>query len=56
MGGERDIPRGPARDPRAILKALQGQGDVRAGLSPDALNDYAVRVIRWQIEKPKVRK
>ena len=56
MGGEKDIPRGPARDPRAILKALQGQGDVRAGLSPDALNDYAVRVVRWQIEKPKDRK
>jgi len=56
MGGERDIPRGPTRDPRAILKALQGQGDARAGLGRDALNDYAVRVIRWQIEKPKDRK
>ena len=55
MGGERDIPRGPPRPPR-ILKALQGQGDARAGLGRDALNDFAVRVIRWQIEKPKDRK
>jgi len=56
MGGERDIPRGPARDPRAILKALQGQGDVRAGLGQEALNEYAVRVIRWQIQKLKDKK
>jgi hypothetical protein len=51
-GGEKDIPRGPARDPRSILKALQGEGDTRAGLGRDSLHEFAVRVIRWEIRKP----
>jgi hypothetical protein len=51
-GGEKDIPRGPGRDPRTILKALQGEGDARAGLGRNSLNGYVVRVIRWEIQKP----
>jgi hypothetical protein len=51
-----DIPRGLTRDPRGILKALQGEVGVRAGLGQAALKDFAVRVIRFQIQKPNVRK
>ena len=38
-----------------VLNALQGRGDVRAGLDEGTAKDYVVRVIRWEIRKPAAR-
>jgi hypothetical protein len=48
--GEKDIKRGLPGDARTVLKALQGEGDPRAGFGRDVTEDFIVRVIRFEIE------